>query len=81
MWQHDHFSNFLRGEAQMLAFRDTLSLCELMDLGFSGALFTYDNRRIRVQNVRVHMDGSCADMAWHDMFPMILVKHLTFTKM
>jgi hypothetical protein len=63
----------------MLAYRDTLSLCELMDLGFSGASFTYDNRRIRVQNVRFHPDGSCVDMACRDMFPMTLVKPLTFT--
>jgi hypothetical protein len=77
MWQHEHFSNSLHGENQMAAFRDTLTLCELQDLGFLGTPYTYDNKRVGVQNVRVRLDRACADMSWIDIFPLASVKHLT----
>lgn len=43
MWQHEHFSRSQRSENQMLLFQDCLTSCELLDLGFSGIPFTYDN--------------------------------------
>lgn len=55
MWQHEHFSRSLRGESQMEAFRDVLIDCELVDLGFSGAPYTYDNGHRGQSNVRVRI--------------------------
>ena len=46
LWQHEHFLRTSRGESQMEAFRDTLFVCELIDLGFSGAPYTYDNGQL-----------------------------------
>jgi exonuclease III len=34
LWQAEHFSERSRGEKQMLEFRETLSFCNLHDLGF-----------------------------------------------
>jgi hypothetical protein len=36
MWSFEHFFASPRNEAQMAAFRDTLEVCNLVDLGFSG---------------------------------------------
>ena len=61
----------------MLLFRDCLELCELMDLGFSGTPFTYDNGQMGDRNVRVRLDRACADEALWDLFPFAQVTHLT----
>jgi hypothetical protein len=55
LWQHEHFLICLRAGAQMSAFRDAVSLCELKDLGFSGLPFTYDNGRSERANVKVRL--------------------------
>lgn len=76
MWQHEHLSSTARSSAQMVAFRDCLQLCELVDLGFSGMPFTYNNNQFAVRNVQVRLDRCCADEAWRDLFPNVRVKHL-----
>ena len=76
MWQHEHFSRSPRSENQMLLFRVCLEDCELMDLGFSGAPFTYDNRQQGDRNVRVWLDRACADEAFKEIFPFAQVVHL-----
>jgi hypothetical protein len=39
-WQKEHFSACRRNENQMAAFRDTLSVCDLHDLGYKGLPWT-----------------------------------------
>ena len=60
----------------MLAFRDTLEVCELVDLGFSGVPFTYDNKHSSNGNVRGRLDQAVACNAWRNLFPYALVKHV-----
>ena len=60
----------------MQVFRDYLLACELLDLGFSGVLFTYDNGQQGGRNVRVRLDRAYADDAWRDLFPLTQVTHL-----
>lgn len=43
---------------------DVLHVCKLTDLSFSGAPFTYDNRRIGQQDDRVRLDRAVADVNW-----------------
>lgn len=50
-----------RAENLMTAFKNVLQVCEFMGLGFWGASFTYDNKRIGRQNVRVKLDCAVAD--------------------
>ena len=44
LWNFEHMSATPRPEAQMVAFRDALEICGLVDLGFIGVPFTYDNK-------------------------------------
>jgi hypothetical protein len=68
MWSFEHFSFSQRSESQMLAFRDTLEICGLVDLGFNGLPYTYDNKRKGRQNVRVRLDRVVADNQWRNIF-------------
>lgn len=60
----------------MLAFQDTLETCALIDLGFGGTPFTYDNQRTRHSNVRVHLDRAVTTNAWHNLFEFASVLHV-----
>lgn len=59
----EHMSATPRAESQMIAFRDTLETCGLVDLGFVGVPFTYDNKRAGARNVRVRLDRAVATNA------------------
>lgn len=48
----------------MVAFRDALEVCQLVDLGFSGVPFTYDNKRHGAANVKIRLDRAVATAAW-----------------
>ena len=76
MWDFEHLSATPRAAAQMLAFHDVLETCELVDLGFSGVPFTYDNRRSGMGNVRVRLDRAVATSAWRNMFAYASVEHV-----
>jgi endonuclease/exonuclease/phosphatase family metal-dependent hydrolase len=75
MWSFEHFSASKRAESQMLAFRDALETCKLVDLGFSGLPYTYDNRRRGNKNVKVRLDRVVADNRWRDIFSEARVVH------
>jgi hypothetical protein len=75
MWSFEHLSATPRPEGQMLAFRDTLEVCELVDLGFSGYAYTYDNRRKGRANVQVRLDRAVADNSWRNIFAEAWVVH------
>ncbi|XP_071678929.1 uncharacterized protein [Lolium perenne] len=70
-----HFSTTKRSESQMLDFRDMLETCELVDLGFSGLPFTYDNKRQGRKNVKVRLDRVVADNRWRNIFSEARVVH------
>ena len=76
MWQHEHLTSTQRSPAQMEAFRDCLEVCELMDMGFVGVPFTYNNNQFGNRNVQVRLDRGCSDEAWRDLFPAARVRHL-----
>lgn len=76
LWQFEHLSKNPRSEIQMQAFRDVLDVCNLIDLGFEGNPFTYDNRRKGSNNVQVRLDRVVADESWRDIFSAAHVVHL-----
>ena len=45
-----------RKESQMQNFRECLTDCRLIDLGYSGYPFTWDNHRYGVDNVQARLD-------------------------
>lgn len=77
MWSFEHFSYTPRPEQQMVDFRDTLEICELVDLSFVGVPYTYDNKRGGSANVKVRLDRAMATNEWRDIFGAVVVKHLT----
>jgi hypothetical protein len=48
----------------MADFREVLSQCDIFDLGFTGALWTFDNKQKRDRNVKVRLDRACASSSW-----------------
>ncbi|KAM0908155.1 hypothetical protein ACQ4PT_015643 [Festuca glaucescens] len=60
----------------MAAFRETLAVCNMVDLGFTGLPYTYDNKRKGRANVRVRLDRAVASADWLDMFGEAVVEHL-----
>ena len=65
-----------RSLAQMAAFREVLADCSLQDLGFQGAAFTWSNRRLSGDLVRVRLDRSVANAEWISLFPNARVQHI-----
>lgn len=53
-----------------------LSQCDLHDLGYSGAKWTYDNKQKGANNVRIRLDRVVATPAWSHIFPDCSVQHL-----
>jgi hypothetical protein len=68
MWSFEHFSASKQPESQMLAFRDVLETCELVNLGFTGLPYTFDNKRQGSKNVKVRLDRVVADNQWRNLF-------------
>ena len=60
----------------MAAFREVLADCSLQDLGFQGAAFTWSNRRLSGDLVRVRLDRSVANTEWISLFPNARVQHI-----
>jgi hypothetical protein len=75
MWAFEHFSATPRPESQMRNFREALEVCELIDLGFSGLAYTYDNKRSGSANVQVRLDRAVADNSWRNLFAEARVVH------
>ena len=63
----------------MLAFKETLLHCELMDLRFHGYLFTWWNGRLSVAFVELRLDRACANTVWQALFPTTKVFHQQVT--
>jgi exonuclease III len=80
MWQEEHFSNTARSERLMMDFREVLSHCDLHDIGFIGAPWTYDNKRKGDRNVKVRLDRAVATPAWSALFPEHRLRHIVSSR-
>ncbi|KAL9669643.1 hypothetical protein QQ045_007190 [Rhodiola kirilowii] len=65
----------VRGEWQMKKFRDVLQECNLSDIGFRGAQFTYSNKRKGVWETKARLDRAFATFEWRQRFPTAEVWH------
>ena len=73
----EHVGIGQRSNAQIQAFRDTMDVCSLMDIGFSGRPWTF-NKKVRGGTyTRVRLDRALATTEWHTLFPMADLSHLT----
>ena len=64
---------------QMFDFREILSHCDLHDLGFLGAPWTFDNGQDGDRNVKVRLDRAVANPEWMNIFPNNQVNHIVST--
>ena len=62
---------------QMKVFRETLSGCELIDLGLVGKRYTWWNGRFRDQHTLVRLDRMVANESWRERFPKVMVHHVS----
>jgi hypothetical protein len=75
----EHFGSVDRSESQMAMFRDCLDECGLMDLGYSGLKFTWNNRQEGDDLVRVRLDRAVANGAFTDRFSGYQVENVITT--
>uniref|UniRef100_A0A803MIE9 CCHC-type domain-containing protein n=1 Tax=Chenopodium quinoa TaxID=63459 RepID=A0A803MIE9_CHEQI len=57
-------------------FRDALNFCNLVDLGFIGYQFTWNNNQGGVDNLQERLDRFTANDEWKEMFAGAFVTHL-----
>ena len=60
----------------MMEFRSTLLHYGLVDMGFQGNIFTWNNGRPGEEFVQERLDKACATLEWRAMFPHAKVIHL-----
>jgi hypothetical protein len=58
-------------------FRNTISHCDLQDLGFKGNIFTWTNRQEGTHLIKSRLDRFFATPNWISMFPNYINTHLT----
>ncbi|XP_071681709.1 uncharacterized protein [Lolium perenne] len=64
----EHFGSNDRSEAQMIQFRECLDDCGLVDLGFSGPIYTWSNKQDSDRNVQVLLDRAIGNGDFMHMF-------------
>ncbi|CAD6250169.1 unnamed protein product [Miscanthus lutarioriparius] len=64
----EHLGRTERGGSQMKLFRECLENCGLLDLGFSGPKFTWNNRQEGINNVRVRLDRAVVNGQFLQLF-------------
>lgn len=62
---------------KILGFRDCIAKCGLIDLGYAGHPFTWNNRRYGKDFICERLDRALANEGWCNYFPNSKVFHLT----
>lgn len=75
----EHLGPTNRGEAQMWLFRECLEDCNLIDLGFCGPKYTWNNRQQGDYNIRVRLDRAVANGNFTQLFDDIQVENIITT--
>ncbi|KAJ1389174.1 Zinc knuckle CX2CX4HX4C [Sesbania bispinosa] len=63
-------------ESMLHGFGECVQLCGLIDLGYVGPKFTWDNRQKEKLNIKARLNWFLACSRWQDMFPSSVVYHL-----
>ena len=68
-----------RDANHMRSFRECLSLCGLIDLGFVGQRFTWCNGRFGDQRTLIRLDRIVTNRKWVEQFPEAQVHHFSMS--
>ena len=77
LFASEHFSRADRPEWQMRAFREALDDCSLLDLGWKGVEYTWDNQQQDAANVKARLDRALANSAMLNLFEESRVRHVS----
>ena len=72
----EHFSLSPRPEWQMKAFQEVMDERAMVDLGWSGMEYTWDNRQSGRSNVKARLDRAFGNTALTDLFVNVKVRHI-----
>ena len=61
---------------QMDDFWEALDLCNLVDIGFKGYPFMWNNKRSSIANIKEQLDWAVANLEWRVKFPTSTLTHL-----
>jgi hypothetical protein len=75
--REEHMGVNVRSNTQIKAFRETVDVCELMDLGFIGLPWTFEKKVAGGSYCRVRLDRALSTASWSARFPMATLHHLT----
>ena len=76
MFQANQFGGNTQSFAQMEEFRVCLPDCRLVDLGYSGYPYTWDNKRQGGDDVQVRLDRATCNDGFAEMFVDITIEHI-----
>lgn len=77
MWDIEKQGGQRKSFEALQKFRDTMTQCELEDLGFTGYPFTWTNGRANEFNVQERLDRFFASESWRLLFPFHSVEQLS----
>lgn len=80
LWQNEKSGGPERDNRQILDFREVLDDCNLWDLGCTGGLFTWCNRRQSGNQVHLRLDRFIANSTFCDLFENYQVTNLDWAK-
>lgn len=52
--------------------------CALIELGFSGPKFTWNNKRVGAANIKERLDRAVANSSWINRFNKVQVTHFSY---
>jgi endonuclease/exonuclease/phosphatase family metal-dependent hydrolase len=65
-----------RSNAQIMAFRESVDVCGLSDLGYTGIPWTFEKRVTGGSYCRTRLDRALATPDWSARYPLAEVQHL-----